>query len=53
MGRWSKEVRERADRDHVAKKAARRQKQHLRAIKSEVELRLIVLAGRVRRGRGK
>lgn len=46
MPGWGPKVRRRADRDHARKKAARRQKQHLRAIKSDAELRAIVLGSR-------
>ena len=46
MPGWDSIVRKRADKAHAAKKAARKQRQHLEAIKSEKELRLIVLASR-------
>jgi hypothetical protein len=45
---WSARVKERAARDHARKKAARRQKRHLRSIKGPAALRQIVLAGRRR-----
>jgi hypothetical protein len=46
--KWSLQTRRRADRDHAAKKAARKQRQHLLAVKSEVELRRMVLASRAK-----
>lgn len=48
MPGWSPRVRKRADRDHAHKKDVRRQKQHLRAIKSPAQLRQIMLGGRRR-----
>lgn len=46
--RWRAKVRARARRDHARKKAVKRQKQHLRTIKTERELRVIVLGSRQR-----
>ena len=43
---WSPETRKRADADHARKKAARKQRRHLLAIKTETELRQMVLATR-------
>lgn len=45
---YTPKTRKRAAKDHAAKKAARKQRQHLQAIKSPVELRAIVLGGRAR-----
>lgn len=42
----SRETCKRARKAHAAKKAARKQQQHLRAIKSETHLRQMVLASR-------
>lgn len=44
MRGWSRETRQRANKAHAAKKAARKQRQHLLTIKSECQLRQMVLA---------
>ncbi len=46
--RWSYDVRKRADKDHTHKKQVKKQKQHLYLVKSESQLRQIVLASRKR-----
>jgi hypothetical protein len=48
MPGWDQIVRKRADKAHAKKKRARAQKHHLLSIKSDRELRAIVLASRAR-----
>lgn len=43
---YSPQVRKRAAADHAHKKAVRRQKQHLRRVKTAEQLRAIVLGSR-------
>lgn len=43
---FTRQTRKRADRDHARKKLAKKQKQHLRSIKSQGEIRKIVLGSR-------
>ena len=45
---WKPATRKRADADHARKKAARRQQQHLLRIKTAAQLRVMVLAGKVK-----
>lgn len=48
VAEWSQRTRKRADRDHRRKKLAKQQKQHLRAVKTEKQLRAIRLGSRYR-----
>jgi hypothetical protein len=48
-GRWHGRIR--AIKDHAKKQASKKQKQHLKAIKTEQELRAILLGSRHIRGK--